>query len=303
MVNLRSVAAGLLVLTVISAAAAGYFATNPTTVVSTSTQVVTSTLPGSVTTSTQLSTVTNVVTQTATSTAAPSTVKLVYKQGVGFYMTNASGWTLYLFKRDNQTLGTSACTGACITSWPAFYASNLTLPTGFDQNDFKLVPRADGIKQLAYYGQPLYYYSKDKAPGDTVGQGVGGVWFVCCQLAAATTSTSTTSATTSTTTTTAATGATVQVSILSGAGANQASPGFSPSTITLVRGVNATIKWTNNDVASHTVTSTVVPAGAQSFNSGNMASGAAFTFTFTVPGTYTYICNYHSWMMATVVVK
>jgi len=107
-------------------------------------------------------------------------------------MTNATGWTLYLRKSDNQTAGTSSCTGACITSWPAFYATSLTLPQGFDQNDFKLVPRADGIKQLAYYGWPLYYYHNDKAAGDTVGQGAGSVWFVCCQLAAATSTTTTT---------------------------------------------------------------------------------------------------------------
>ncbi len=183
MVDFRPVAAVFGVLTVIFAGAAGYFATNPTTVVST----VTSTQPGI--------TVTTMVTQTTTSTVAstpsPSTVKLVYKEGVGFYLTNASGWTLYLFKRDNQSAGTSACTGGCITAWPAFYASSLTLPAGFDQNDFKLVPRADGIKQLAYYGWPLYYYAKDKAPGDTVGQGVGTVWFVCCSQAAVTSTTTT----------------------------------------------------------------------------------------------------------------
>jgi predicted lipoprotein with Yx(FWY)xxD motif len=172
MVNYRPVAAGFAVLTVVFAAAAGYFATNPMT------QPATSTLPGA--------TVTNTVTQTTTVSTvratSPFTVKLVWKAGVGFYMTNASGWTLYLRKGDNQTAGTSSCTGGCIAAWPAFYASNLTLPAGFDQNDFKLVPRADGIKQLAYYGWPLYYYVKDKAPGDTTGQGAGSVWFVCCSL-------------------------------------------------------------------------------------------------------------------------
>ncbi len=313
MVNFRSVAVAFATLSIIFAGTAGYFATNPTTVVTTS--VVTSTLPGGVSTitstqpgavSTQFSIVTNVVTQTTTSTVssvsstAPLTVKLDYKLGVGFYMTNATDWTLYLRESDNQTAGKSTCTGTCITSWPAFYASNLTLPPGFDSNDFKLVPRADGIKQLSYYGWPLYHYSKDKAPGDTNGQGVGNVWFVCCSLAAVT---STTSTTTSTSTSTTGTAGAVKVSILSGASGNQASPGYSPATVTLVRGVNASVTWTNNDSASHTVTSVNIPTGAQAFDSGNLNAGASFTFTFTVPGTYTYHCGYHSWMMGTVIVK
>jgi predicted lipoprotein with Yx(FWY)xxD motif len=41
-----------------------------------------------------------------------------------------------------------------------------------------LVTRDDGTKQVSYNGQPLYYYTPDKAAGDTTGQGVGGVWFV-----------------------------------------------------------------------------------------------------------------------------
>jgi len=184
MVDFRPVAAVFGVLTVIFAGAAGYFATNPATVVST--QVVTR----------PAVTVTNTMTTTSTvssvGASTPFTVNLVYKEGVGFYMSNATGWTLYLRKSDNQTAGTSSCTGGCITAWPAFYATSLTLPPGIDQNDFKLVPRADGIKQLAYYGWPLYYYVKDKAPGDTVGQGAGSVWFVCCQLAAVTSTTTTT---------------------------------------------------------------------------------------------------------------
>jgi len=179
MVDFRPVAAVFAVLTVVFAGAAGYFATNPSTTVSTQVVTSTSTLPGVT------------VTVSSASAATPTTVMLVYKEGVGFYMTNASGWTLYLRKSDNQTAGTSSCTGGCITSWPAFYASSLTLPPGFDQNDFKLVPRADGIKQLAYYGWPLYYFHNDKAPGDTTGQGAGNVWFVCCSQAAATSTTTT----------------------------------------------------------------------------------------------------------------
>src|SRR6185369_7267950 len=38
--------------------------------------------------------------------------------------------------------------------------------------------RKDGATQVTYNSWPLYYYEKDKAPGDVTGQDVGGVWFV-----------------------------------------------------------------------------------------------------------------------------
>ena len=38
--------------------------------------------------------------------------------------------------------------------------------------------RKDGTTQLTYNGWPLYYFAKDKAAGDTVGQAVGQVWWV-----------------------------------------------------------------------------------------------------------------------------
>ena len=38
--------------------------------------------------------------------------------------------------------------------------------------------RANGTLQVTYNGEPLYFYSKDAAPGDVNGQNVGGVWFV-----------------------------------------------------------------------------------------------------------------------------
>ncbi|HUI01554.1 MAG TPA: cupredoxin domain-containing protein, partial [Nitrososphaerales archaeon] len=79
-------------------------------------------------------------------------------------------------------------------------------------------------------------------------------------------------------------------------------PGYSPDKITLVLGVNATVTWSNDDSAPHTVTSTSVPSGASSFDSGNMNAGQAFTYTFTVAGTYQYKCDYHSWMTGTVTV-
>jgi len=92
-----------------------------------------------------------------------------------------------------------------------------------------------------------------------------------------------------------------QISIPSGAGGGPSgAPGYSPDSITLVIGVNNSVVWTNNDSAHHTVTSV---SGNGSISSGDLAPAATFNFTFTAPGTYKYICNYHSWMSGTVVVK
>jgi plastocyanin len=94
----------------------------------------------------------------------------------------------------------------------------------------------------------------------------------------------------------------VRISMYSGAGNPSNAPGYRPYNVILVMGVNNTITWTNDDSAAHTVTSTSAPSCA-SFDSGNMNSGAAYTLTFAVPGTYQYDCKYHSWMTGTIVVK
>ncbi|MBO0888654.1 cupredoxin domain-containing protein [Candidatus Bathyarchaeota archaeon] len=92
------------------------------------------------------------------------------------------------------------------------------------------------------------------------------------------------------------------ITMPNGVGGNQ-SLNFLPANITVVIGVNNTVTWVNSDTALHTVTSQTVPAGAGSFNSGNMNAGAKFTHTFTVPGTYTYTCIFHTWMNGTVIVE
>jgi plastocyanin len=94
----------------------------------------------------------------------------------------------------------------------------------------------------------------------------------------------------------------VAVSMPNGAGNPSGAPGYAPDKVTVVVGVNNTLTWTNNDVVAHTVTSNTIPSGATAFNSGNMPPGATFTFVFTVPGTYTYLCQYHEWMSGTVIV-
>ena len=105
----------------------------------------------------------------------------------------------------------------------------------------------------------------------------------------------------STTSSSGSTGSGLQITMPDGVGTNH-SLNFSPANITVVIGVNNTVTWINTDTAPHTVTSTMVPSGASSFNSLNMNPGDKFIWTFTVSGTYHYDCSYHFWMQGTVTV-
>ncbi len=81
-----------------------------------------------------------------------------------------------------------------------------------------------------------------------------------------------------------------------GVGSDQ-SLNFSPGTVVVVIGQNNTVTFVNKDTSPHTVT-----ADDGSFDSGNIAPGASWTYTFTTPGTFHYHCTYHFWMKATIVV-
>jgi predicted lipoprotein with Yx(FWY)xxD motif len=99
---------------------------------------------------------------------------------VGKYLTGEDGKTLYVFKNDVVNSGKSACNGQCATFWPAFVVESLDelKPDSGVTGKLTLITRDDGTKQVAYNGQPVYYYSKDTAAGQTNGEGVGGVWTV-----------------------------------------------------------------------------------------------------------------------------
>jgi len=153
------------------------------------------------------STTTTVSTSTTTVSSATfeaQSAGIAYKSGIGFYLVNGSGMTLYYRTTDIQSNGTSTCTGSCVQVWPVFYVENLTLPPGLNASSFNVVTRADGKQQLTYDGWPLYFFSGDHKPGDVNGQGIGGIWFAVNLPApkSPTTSTSTTSTSGSTPSTT-----------------------------------------------------------------------------------------------------
>ncbi len=103
-------------------------------------------------------------------------VLIAHSAGLGQYLTDSSGKTLYTFAKD--TNGTSACTGACLIKWPAFNANPVSAPSVLSPAEFTAVTRADGTNQTAYMGRPLYYFAGDAKPGDVNGEGFNSLWYV-----------------------------------------------------------------------------------------------------------------------------
>jgi len=76
---------------------------------------------------------------------------------------------------------------------------------------------------------------------------------------------------------------------------------FVPATVTIKAGQS--VKWVNDDAATHTVTTdpsqvaneddVQIPSGAKPFNSNSVDKGKSFEQKFDIPGTYQYACAPH----------
>ncbi len=89
-------------------------------------------------------------------------------------LTNAQGLTLYYRTSDTPS---SVCSGGCASAWPPIIASSTPSAPSSLPGKLGLLSDANG-SQVTYNGHPLYTYSGDSGPGQSNGQGVGGVWFV-----------------------------------------------------------------------------------------------------------------------------
>ena len=87
-------------------------------------------------------------------------------------VAGSNGMTVYTFTKDVANSGASACSGGCLTKWPA-----LTVPAGATPSagagvtgTLGTITRADtAALQVTYNGLPLYFYAGDHAAGDTNG--------------------------------------------------------------------------------------------------------------------------------------
>lgn len=99
-------------------------------------------------------------------------------------LVNSSGMTLYYYTPDKDAAVT--CTGGCASVWPPLTAGSTSPgPLSGVSGTFGSDPNPAGGSVVTYNGWPLYTYVKDSAPGQTSGQGVGGIWFVATPSLAA----------------------------------------------------------------------------------------------------------------------
>ncbi|MSO73146.1 MAG: hypothetical protein EXQ84_05995, partial [Rhodospirillaceae bacterium] len=103
----------------------------------------------------------------------------------GKVLTDAAGFTLYTFdgdkvsevavrvaangpvRRSMMYAVKSACDARCLDDWKPLEAPWIATPVA----DWSVVTRADGSKQWAHKGQPLYTFANDAKPGDFKGDG------------------------------------------------------------------------------------------------------------------------------------
>jgi predicted lipoprotein with Yx(FWY)xxD motif len=94
-------------------------------------------------------------------------------------LVGANGMTLYRYAPDKG--GKITCLAACAANWPPLFlpSGQTTVSATSDlKGTFTTLPSPEGKgTQVLYNGWPLYYWVKDKQPGDTTGEGVGGKWF------------------------------------------------------------------------------------------------------------------------------
>ena len=86
--------------------------------------------------------------------------------------------TLYAFTQDVD--GEPTCVDDCAVNWPPLFTPDESVPALADELDpsqFSVVEHPEG-PMLKFGDWPLYHFAADAAPGDTNGQGVGGVWWM-----------------------------------------------------------------------------------------------------------------------------
>lgn len=114
---------------------------------------------------------------TAPSNSSTSDLKTA-TSSLGNIVVDGKGMSLYFYTLDTKGTTTSACTGACLEAWPIAVASSATPKIEGVTGKVATITSPDGKLQLTLNGMPLYYFAQDTKPGDVLGQGIKGVWYL-----------------------------------------------------------------------------------------------------------------------------
>lgn len=134
--------------------------------------------PATPTTSASSGSASGMGTSGTTSTGMTKTVTLTIKTTkIGKVLTDSKGDTLYWYAKDMKG-GPPTCTGGCLSAWPAVVGTPVAAMGVTFAGKLGSVKDANGMVQATYNGYPLYTYAEDMTPGETSGNGEGGVWHV-----------------------------------------------------------------------------------------------------------------------------
>jgi predicted lipoprotein with Yx(FWY)xxD motif len=112
--------------------------------------------------------------------AARTPVLTAHSSAHGKVIFDGRGFVLYAFTKDRRASG---CYGACAKVWPPYFApkGRLAVGRGVNRGLLGTVRRRNGRRQVTYAGRPLYYYVRDRRPGQILCQDVfeyGGRWLI-----------------------------------------------------------------------------------------------------------------------------
>ena len=119
-----------------------------------------------------------VLTSGAVAASQRGAVVKVRQSSLGRILVDSHGRTLYLSGHDRRRKST--CYGKCARAWPPLITRGRPAAmSGARRGLLGTTRRLDGKLQVAYHGHPLYYFARDKRPGQVAGAGLnafGGRW-------------------------------------------------------------------------------------------------------------------------------
>lgn len=113
---------------------------------------------------------------TASPPQGSMTVTAITYGELGTYLAGPTQMALYTF--DNDSPGSSTCTGNCADTWPPLTVAMGETPAAAPgvSGELGTIVRDDLTHQVTYNGAPLYYFVGDTQVYDVGGDGLNGVW-------------------------------------------------------------------------------------------------------------------------------